>query len=118
MIQLQLKENVICNATPFLLENGRKIQMTRPLPQVHARHICFNSLVEELRVGLSHGSIYTMARAWERYCEMLQTDFNVLVDKCDRDNRKNFQNKMKRSLCGKADFVQSLDPQEALLVFP
>jgi len=82
------------------------------------RHICFNSLVEELRVGLSRGSIYTMATVWERYCEMLQTDFNVLVDKCDRDNRKNFQNKMKRSLCGKADFVQSLDPQEALLVFP
>jgi len=37
-----------------------------------------------------------MATVWEHYCEMLQIDIDVLVDKCDRDDRTNFQKKMKR----------------------
>jgi len=66
------------------------------LPQAHMTFVSTVWFRNFELVGLSHGSIYTMATVWERYCEMLQTDIDVLVDKCDRDDRTNFQKKIKR----------------------
>ena len=64
------------------------------------------------------GDIYTMAMVWDHYCEMLVRDFGVCVEQSGRKSRNAFRHKMKRSLQEKADFVQSLNPQDSLLIFP
>ena len=79
--------------------------------------ICFNKVVEEVQTGLLRGDIDTMAMVWDHYCEMLARDFGVCVEQSDRKSRKAFRHKMKRSLQEKADFVQSLNPQDSPLIF-
>ena len=49
---------------------------------------------------------------------MLRYDFEICTEMCNRQARSNFRYKIKKSLGDNADFVQSLNPQEYLLVFP
>lgn len=80
--------------------------------------VCFNKIIEEVDAGLSGGDIYTMKTIWHQYCNMMRIEFGVCVDQCDRQSYRAFKNKVKRVLEDRADFAQSMNQQDSLLVFP
>lgn len=68
--------------------------------------------------GLAKGKMYTMSSLIERYTLLLHSEFSIFKEIWDPDDKQKFRNKMRNSLGDRADFVQSLNPRESLLVFP
>ena len=77
----------------------------------------FSQLVQELKLALMRGHVYSMDNVWQRYVDITELFGDQLQHKYI-SRRASFKDDLAQVLGKSADFVRLLDPCKSLLVFP